>query len=272
VRARARALLAWCGYAGDLDRRAADLPHVDRRLVEIARALATGPRMLLLDEPAAGLSAEDKDRLGMLLRRIAAQGVGVLLVEHDMGLVMAVSDQVVVLDAGQRLAVGDPATVQADPAVRRAYLGEALALQPTARAPREAAAAELLAAGQLGADYGAGQVLHGIDLQVRAGEMVALLGPNGAGKSTLMRALAGLHRPVAGGIHLAGRELTQLPAERIAALGVVLVPEGRQVFPELSVADNLRLGGFLRPEGLEARLEEMLQRFPRLRERLHQGG
>lgn len=269
VRERARGLLAFCGYTGDLDRRAADLPHVDRRLVEIARALATEPRMLLLDEPAAGLSAEDKDGLGRLLRRIAAQGVGVLLVEHDMGLVMAISDQVVVLDAGQRLAVGDPAAVQADPAVRQAYLGEAMALRPAARRPR-VDAAELLHAGQLGASYGAGPVLHAIDLQVRAGEMVAVLGANGAGKSTLMRALAGLHRPVVGGIHLAGQELAGLPAERIAALGVVLVPEGRQVFPELTVADNLRLGGFLRPQGLDARTEDMLRRFPRLRERLHQ--
>jgi branched-chain amino acid transport system ATP-binding protein len=120
------------------------------------------------------------------------------------------------------------------------------------------------------AGYGAGPVLHGVDVQVRQGEMIALLGANGAGKSTLMRALAGLHRPVSGGIHLAGRELAALPAERIAALGVVLVPEGRQVFPELSVADNLRLGAFLQPRGREQRMEDMLRRFPRLRERLQQ--
>jgi ABC-type branched-subunit amino acid transport system ATPase component len=85
-----------------------------------------------------------------------------------------------------------------------------------------------------------------------------------------MRALAGLHRPVSGGIHLEGRELAGLAAEKIAALGVVLVPEGRQVFPELSVADNLRLGAFLHPQGREQRLEDMLRRFPRLRERLQQ--
>ena len=268
VRARARRLLAFCGYEGALDRPAADLAHVDRRLVEIARALATQPRMLLLDEPAAGLSAHDKERLGQLLRRIAQQGTGVLLVEHDMALVMGISDRVIVLDAGQCIADGDVATVQADPAVRQAYLGDALAQQVRARhrGPGE----ELLGIGKLSASYGASAVLHGLSLQVRAGEMVALLGANGAGKSTLMRALAGLHRPVRGGIHLAGRELAALPAERIAAHGLVLVPEGRQVFPELSVRDNLRLGGFLRPEGLEARLQDMLRRFPRLRERLHQ--
>jgi len=122
----------------------------------------------------------------------------------------------------------------------------------------------------LQAGYGAEPVLHEVRLAVRQGQMVALLGANGAGKSTLMRSLAGLHRPVQGGIHLRGRELSGLQAEQIAALGLVLVPEGRQVFPELSVLDNLKLGAFLRPAGRDARIESMLERFPRLRERLQQ--
>jgi len=183
-----------------------------------------------------------------------------------------VSDHVVVIDAGQYLAAGDIASVQADPAVRRAYLGETLAL-PAGASGREslpAQAPELLSVGRLIAGYGAGPVLHGIDLSVRQGEVVALLGANGAGKSTLMRALAGLHRPVQGGIHLGGTELTGLQAERIVAQGLALVPEGRQVFPELSVLDNLRLGAFVHGEGREARLQQMLERFPRLRERLQQ--
>jgi branched-chain amino acid transport system ATP-binding protein len=120
------------------------------------------------------------------------------------------------------------------------------------------------------AGYGAEPVLHGIDLQVRRGEVVALLGANGAGKSTLMKALAGLHRPIQGGIHLEGRELMNMGAEQVVAQGVVLVPEGRQVFPELSVLDNIRLGAFLQTGDREARVEEQLVRFPRLRERLHQ--
>ena len=98
--------------------------------------------------------------------------------------------------------------------------------------------------------------------------MVAVLGANGAGKSTLMRALSGLLRPVAGGIALAGEDIAGLPAHKVAARGVVLVPEGRQVFPELSVLDNLRLGAFLRPAGEGEDIEAMLERFPRLRERL----
>ena len=85
--------------------RAADLPHLDRRLVEIARALATEPSVLLLDEPAAGLSRTDKDALAALLRRVADAGIAVVLVEHDMSLVMGISDRWVI-DAGSRIAAG----------------------------------------------------------------------------------------------------------------------------------------------------------------------
>ncbi len=275
LRESARALLARCGYTGAPDALAADLPHVDRRLVEIARALATQPQVLLLDEPAAGLSTEDKERLGALLRSIAASGIGVVVVEHDMSLVMAVSDRIVVIDAGQLLAVGSPAEVRANPVVRRAYLGDSgdegegssKAVNTRVRNP---AAAEWLGVGQLQTGYGAAPVLKGVNIQVRRGELVALLGANGAGKSTLMRALAGLQRPVQGGIHLQGHELGGLEAEQIVARGLVLVPEGRQVFPELSVRDNILLGAFLHPAEAKAGLEQMLQRFPRLRERLHQ--
>jgi len=267
---RARQLLAFCGYTGHPDTLAGDLPHVDRRLVEIARSLATDPDALLLDEPAAGLSREDKLRLGMLLQRIANAGLTVLLVEHDMTLVMDISHQVVVLDAGVRLAVGTPVEVQADPAVQLAYLGESLETEASTPRDNTAHRPEMLGVGSLVAGYGAEPVLHGIDLQVRRGEVVALLGANGAGKSTLMKALAGLHRPIQGGIHLEGRELMNMGAEQVVAQGVVLVPEGRQVFPELSVLDNIRLGAFLQTDEREARVEEQLVRFPRLRERLHQ--
>ena len=119
ARRRAAELLDFCGYAGRRDARAADLAHVDRRLVEIARALALDPEVMLLDEPAAGLSQADKARLAGLLQRIAEAGMTVLLVEHDMTLVMGISDQVVVLDAGQHLAAGTPAEIQGNAACAR---------------------------------------------------------------------------------------------------------------------------------------------------------
>jgi branched-chain amino acid transport system permease protein len=113
--------------------------------------------------------------------------------------------------------------------------------------------------------------LREVDLCVSEGEFVAVLGANGAGKSTLMRALSGLHRPVHGRIQFLGRSIETIPANEIAGRGLVLVPEGRQVFPNLSVTDNIRLGAYTRPSAdIEADIERLLDRFPRLRERRDQ--
>jgi ABC-type branched-subunit amino acid transport system ATPase component len=101
----------------------AELTVGEQRLLQIARALGTGARVLLLDEPAAGMSADERATLRHVLRRLAGNGIAVLLVEHDMRLVNAVADRVTVLDAGQVIARGRPDEVRASPAVQRAYLG-----------------------------------------------------------------------------------------------------------------------------------------------------
>jgi branched-chain amino acid transport system ATP-binding protein len=111
------------GLADVADRVAGDLPTGSARLVEIARALATKPRLLLLDEPASGLSDIESEHLGRLLRSLADEGLGVLLVEHDMDLVMRVCDHIFVLDLGVIIADGTPAEIRSNDRVLEAYLG-----------------------------------------------------------------------------------------------------------------------------------------------------
>ena len=120
--------------------------------------------------------------------------------------------------------------------------------------------------------YGRIGVVHGIDLVVGPGQVVCLIGANGAGKTTIMRTISGLVRPRAGRIKFDGAEITARPAHRIAAAGLRQVPEGRQCFAELTVAENLALGAYLVPTRAEIvrRQEQVLGRFPRLRERLGQ--
>jgi ABC-type branched-subunit amino acid transport system ATPase component/ABC-type branched-subunit amino acid transport system permease subunit len=270
----ARSLLRFAGVDGDLDRSAESLPHGEKRLVEIARALALRPKVLLLDEPAAGLSKGDKQRLTTLLRRIADLGIAVIIVEHDMPMIMSLSDHIVVLDGGKRIAIGEPAAIRNDPLVRKAYLGDATAREKV-RPPRHVEKDTVLEIKKLEAFYGLSQALAGIDIVVADGEAIAVLGANGAGKTTLMRSIAGLEPPrAAGEIRLSTMRIDGLPAHSRARIGVVLVPEGRQLFPELTVRQNLQIGAYARTGiDLDAEVEAMLTRFPRLNQRIdHRAG
>ncbi len=270
LRQTAENLLTFVGYGGPIHSAAGDLPHVDKRLVEIARALAMQPQVLLLDEPAAGLGHQETTRVSALIKRIADTGVTVVLVEHHMNLVMNISDNIMVLDAGTCLSTGEPAVVRNDPAVLRAYLGES-GIQGRPRTVSligKEEAEEVLAVTKLGAAYGVAPVLKDVDLNVKKGEFVAVLGANGAGKTTLMRAISGLHRPVKGAVLLLGKDITSFGAHRVAAEKLFLVPEGRQVFPELTVLENIRLGAYSRKDfDADKEVEEMLERFPALRTR-----
>lgn len=134
------------------------------------------------------------------------------------------------------------------------------------------AAAPLLEVDRVTAFYGDLQALFGVTLQVQPGEIVTLIGANGAGKTTLLRLISGLKHPAAGALRFAGQDVSRIPAHEIVARGVSHVPEGRQVFPFLTVRENLSLGAYT-PRArahLKQSMEEQLALFPRLSERMDQ--
>jgi branched-chain amino acid transport system ATP-binding protein len=284
------------------------LPTGLARLVEMARALATSPTVLLLDEPSSGLNAEETHGLGEVLQQLAAEGMGVLLVEHDMALVMAICARVDVLDNGEVIARGDPASVRANPVVQEAYLGgepepvegadaDAASVPPVNVTPRRAeetadtntngavaangnqseepgellASALALSALGVRAGYGRIEVLHGVSLDVPRGSALALLGPNGAGKTTLLKAISGQLALTAGTVDVDGRRNGRNATERLARSGVCMIPEGRSIFPNLTVFENLLMYTH-RHSGLKSAWveERAFERFPVLRERRKQ--
>jgi branched-chain amino acid transport system ATP-binding protein len=132
----------------------------------------------------------------------------------------------------------------------------------------------LLTVNELVLAYGKIVAVKGVDLTIEAGRVVCLIGANGAGKTTILRGISGLLRPKSGKVEFQGEVISRLPSYRVARMGIVLVPEGRQIFTQMSVGENLRMGGYLiaDPHEMQRRLDEVVELFPRLKERLGQSG
>jgi branched-chain amino acid transport system ATP-binding protein len=263
VNARTWSLLAAVGLADRAAEPCANLSHGERRLLEIAISLATDARLLLLDEPLAGLAEADREVVGALIRQLATTHA-VLLIEHDIDRVLALSDRITVLHQGRLIADGKPAEVANNPEVITAYLGavrETIGLVGAPVVTIAASAKELLRLEGVRGGYGGSVVLDGLDLVVHEGEAVALLGRNGVGKTTTLRAITGTLAKSGGRIIIDGKDITTAKPYEINRLGISLVPEGRRLFPNLTVLENLRIA--TRPGG--ASLEQVYELFPKLR-------
>jgi ABC-type branched-subunit amino acid transport system ATPase component len=267
---RAETLANILGISGLLDRNVDGLSYGMLKHVELAAVLATDPDLVLLDEPTSGMGpAETAAFAATLLELRRTFQLTILMIEHHVPFVSAVCDHVYCLNFGETLAAGKPEEVRSHPEVVRAYLGEEteswLLGAETDREP-------LVVVDNLTVSYGTGHhrsapVLRDVYFEVLDGERLVLLGVNGAGKTTTVATLAGLLRPDTGSIFFAGQDITYLSAAERVALGITLVPEGRQVFPGLSVDHNLRLGAWMHrqePGAFAEGHERVMRVFPQL--------
>jgi branched-chain amino acid transport system ATP-binding protein len=250
---RASVWLQRVGLLEMANRSAGNLAYGQQRRLEIVRCMVTRPELLMLDEPAAGLNPKETDELDHLIVELRNQHkVSVLLIEHDMKLVMGISDRIYVVNQGTPLAQGTPAEIRNNPDVIRAYLGESF----------------MLSFNQVSAHYGKIQALHQVSLNIKQGEIVTLIGANGAGKTTLLGTLCGEPRASEGSITFLDQDITQWQTSRIMREAVAIVPEGRRVFSRMTVEENLAMGGFFADRHqYQQRIERVFGLFPRLLER-----
>lgn len=273
------------------------LSYANRRRTEIARAHISEPKLLLLDEPTAGMNQSETAEVLQQLQHLKAQGHTILLVEHKIELVTALSDHVIAMDGGKIIAYGEPDEVRNNPQVVEAYLGKRREIRKTTvavgqkdilakqnaieasdaiaavREQTEQTVAEqgspLLTLDNVDIYYGQVHALQGVSIEVPKGAIVSLLGGNASGKSTTMKTILGLKHPKNGKLVYEGGDITSLSTRRRVQAGIAAVPEARRIFPAMTVEENLLTGAYTRPRGANIAddVAQMYERFPRLKER-----
>jgi branched-chain amino acid transport system ATP-binding protein len=261
-------LLGYLGLAGIESAEASSLSYGGQRVLDMGLALATRPRILLLDEPLAGLAVAERERIAKLIKTLSTE-IPILLVEHDIDRVFRIADHVTVMNDGAVLVDGSVEDARNNDRVREVYIGSGSAAVAAEQRKSMVEPDRLLTVDSINTFYGKSHILNSVSFDVRKHEIVALLGRNGAGKSTLLKSLVGIARPEAGSIRLLEQETVGLPSAEIARRGIGYVPQGRGLFAGMTVADNLVLGRLKRTggDGIRWNDERIIEVFPRLAER-----
>ncbi|WP_138468807.1 ATP-binding cassette domain-containing protein [Poseidonocella sp. HB161398] len=269
------------------DQPAHSLSYANRRRLDIARALAAGPDVLLLDEPTAGMNPTESHELADLLIEMRERfpRMAILMVEHKLDIVRKLARRTVVMAQGAVIVDDTPECAFAHSEVAAAYLGKGGSLSSRAvvkghldhapaaamPGPAESPAIELR---DVDVHYGAVQALFGLSLKVGRGEAVAVLGGNASGKSTTIKTVLRLARPSRGEILLHGRPMEARSTADVIEQGIASIPEGRRMFAELTVRDNILMGAYARRQTPKAELDRDIEKavaeFPWLGKRLGQ--
>ena len=219
---------------------AVNVSHGDQRLLEIAITLAMQPELLMLDEPLAGLAATERIKIAGLIRALAGQHT-VILIDHDIDQILNISDRITVLHQGKVIAEGNPDEIKNNPLVQEAYIGGFDRKHLVSHPPQRSSDTALLEVDRINTFYGKSHILHDVSLAVYPGELVCFLGRNGAGKTTTLHSIVGLTPPQRGEIRFGGAAIARQQPEHISRQGIMLVPQGRRIFPNLTVHENLQI-------------------------------
>jgi branched-chain amino acid transport system ATP-binding protein len=265
-------VLELCGLREKAKRPASSLGLLDLKRLELARALSLHPRVLFLDEVGAGLVSHETEQMIDIVRKVHAEGVALMVVEHVETVIRELAQRVIVIDWGKLIASGSPDEVSVDPRVREIYLGSGSASVRTHERERiETHEPPLLQLDGVSAHYGKAMALDGVSLKVQPGEVVSVLGANGAGKTTLTRVVTGLLQATSGEVRMSGLVVNDEAPHHRLRHAVACCHEGRKIFGQLTVQENLLLGGFTLPRAARAdRADQLETQFPILAERRSQ--
>ena len=266
VTRRAEEIAERVGLSQVVNRLPRTLPFADLRRLELAKAIARNPKVVLVDEPFAGLTSGEVADFSALIGSFRAEGHAVLLVDHNVKSVAALVDRVLAMYLGEYVAEGSAEEVMRNETVRRVYLGGKI--ETAARPEREGKdRTPLLDVRGLGVLYGKATALDDVSIHVGEGEFVSVVGLNGAGKTTLFNAISGMV-PYSGTVAWRGETLAGRTPGSIARGGIVQCPESRELFGDMTVRENLDLGGQHFPVAEAAKqLDWLFGLFPILKAR-----